>query len=287
MRLPRSMNELTRVIPKKMTLKECIGILSSAGIKNARDEARLLFREIGKIPAYALVSENAECDSDELILAVSRRTKREPLQYIIGEVDFFKERYEVTPDCLIPRPDTEILVEYAVNNIPDGAYFLDLCTGSGCVAVSTLKNTKNTRATAYELVPETAELARRNAQRNGVTDRLRVKILDLMSSIPEESGVYAVLSNPPYVAEPVYTELDDEIFHEPKAAFVGGADGADFYRRFVPIYKKVISDDGFMAFEIGYDQGALMFSLAEENGLSIEIIKDFSGNDRVAVMKRR
>ena len=118
-----------------MTLKEAIEKLRAAGVESADYDARELFR----FYRHGTVTLNTECDSPELLSAVERRANREPLQYIIGEVGFYRESYKVTPDCLIPRPDTETLVDYAVKHIPEGASFLDLCTGSGCVAVSTLK----------------------------------------------------------------------------------------------------------------------------------------------------
>lgn len=271
----------------QMTLNEATEILRSAGIASAREEARILFREVGKIPPHQLVFPEVECSCSELISAVKRRAEREPLQYILGEVGFFGERYTVTPDCLIPRPDTEILVEYAVKNLPRGAHFLDLCTGSGCVAISTLKHTDSTRADAYDISEGALRVAAQNAEKNGISDRLTLHKLDLMTEMPDVSRPFAVLSNPPYVTDSAYLALEPEIYSEPRAAFVGGADGADFYRRFVPLYKDIIDPAGFMAFEIGFDQAPLMLALAEENGLRAEIIKDLSGNDRVAVMRPR
>ena len=127
-----------------MTLNEAAKILSEAGIESARDEARIIFHKIGGIPRHERVCSTVSSSSEAVISAVSRRAEREPLQYIIGECDFYRESYLVTPDCLIPRSDTEILVDFAVNNIPDGAHFIDLCTGSGCIALSRdLKFTEN------------------------------------------------------------------------------------------------------------------------------------------------
>ena len=120
-----------------MTYKEAVRILTDAGIDSAQYDARELFCHIGGYTVGEILLANPECGSAELASAVARRAKREPLQYIIGEVEFYRERYRVTPDCLIPRADTEILVDYAVKHLPVGASFLDLCTGSGCVAIST------------------------------------------------------------------------------------------------------------------------------------------------------
>lgn len=270
-----------------MTLKEAIGRLELAGIDEPRLEARQIFRHIGKIPSYMLVGNPDKISSGEVDFAVERRCKREPLQYIIGEVDFYRESYRVTPDCLIPRQDTELLVDYAVRNIPCGKKFLDLCTGSGCVAISTLKNTKQTYAVGYDISKGAIELARENAERNGVSDRLRLVRADLMSSVADGDGVFAVLSNPPYVSEKEYEELQPEIAYEPTGAFVGGADGGDFYRKFIPDYKDIIADEGFIAFEIGCKQGALMRELSELWQMKLEIISDIEGRERVAVFRKK
>ncbi len=266
-----------------MKLSEAVKILSDAGIVSAAHDARTLFETVGGMKAYQLVSGDAECEAEGLPAALKRRAMREPLQYIIGEVDFYREHYKVTPDCLIPREDTEILVDYAVKNLPRGAVFFDLCTGSGCVAVSVLKNTKDTRAYAYDISEAAISVARENAAKNGVSGRIEFRALDLMRESPDVARAYAVLSNPPYVSNTAYEGLEGEIFHEPKCAFVGGEDGGDFYRKFIPEYKKVIDKEGFLAFEIGFDQKGLMEELARENGMSLKILKDLSGNDRTAI----
>lgn len=262
-----------------MTLNEAVKIFEKAGIDSPLYDARALFRLYCPEPVML----NTACDDPELLAAIQRRTEREPLQYIIGNVDFYRENYIVTPDCLIPRADTEVLVDFAVKNLPEGARFIDLCTGSGCVAISTLKNTKNTTATAADISPAALEIARENAERCGVSDRLFLMQADVTKSAVGEA--FAVLSNPPYVADRVYESLEGEIFHEPKIAFVGGSDGGDFYRAITPLYKDKINKDGFIAYEIGYDQAELLRNIASESGMTCEIIKDLSGNDRVAVLR--
>ena len=267
-----------------MTYKEAVEILKAAGIDSAQYDARELFCHVGGYTVGEILLANPECGSAELASAIERRAAREPLQYIIGEVEFYRERYKVTPDCLIPRSDTEILVDYAVRHLPEGASFLDLCTGSGCVAVSTLKNTDNTRAIAVDINGGALAIAAENAHINGVEERLHLRRMDLMHEVVEEE-VFAVLSNPPYVSDDVYLGLEGEIFHEPKEAFVGGADGGDFYRHLTPIYKEKIAAEGFIAYEIGYDQAELLRAIAADCSMSCEIIKDLSGNDRVAVLR--
>ena len=207
------------------------------------------------------------------------------MAYIIGCVDFFNERYKVTPDCLIPRPDTEILVEFAVDHIPEGKEFIDLCTGSGCVAISTLCNTKNTTAIAADLSEAALAVARENAGFMGVEDRIEFLSLDVTKE-PIREKVFAVLSNPPYVSESAYRTLEPEIFCEPKMAFLGGEDGGDFYRTLTPLYRDVIEDDGFIAYEIGYDQADMLREIAEKNNMRASILRDLSGNSRVAVLRK-
>ena len=269
-----------------MTLKEITKRLRDAGIDSAEYDARLLFTELsGFNGRYPLPTD--ESDSVELMLALERRCNREPLQYILGSVGFYRESYEVTPDVLIPRADTEHLVDYAVSHLPKGAAFADICTGSGCIAISTLRNTKDTHAIAIDVSKGALNVARRNAEMNGVQDRIEFIEADVLKECPMKKGeLYATLSNPPYVARGVYANLEPEIYREPKMAFVGGEDGGDFYRALIPISKNAICDDGFAAFEIGYDQAELLRTLAEKARMSCEIIKDYSGNDRVAVLRK-
>ena len=268
-----------------MTLKEAIKALSDAGIESAGYDAREIFSIIGGLPRSALVLSDAECEGEAVIDAIRRRASREPLQYIIGEVDFYRESYFVSPACLIPRADTEILVDYAVKNLPRGVRFADICTGSGCVAISVAKNTQETKAVAVDISADALAIARKNAERNQVSDRIEFVMADAKSFVAEP--IFALLSNPPYVSDSAYLELEGEIFHEPKIAFVGGSDGGDFYRALTKIYKDVIAEDGFIAYEIGYDQAKMLSEIARESNMSCEIIKDLSGNDRVAVLRRK
>ena len=267
-----------------MRLSDAEARLAAAGIDEARTEARILFSRLGGLADYKLLFD-PECSSEELERAVSERCLRTPLAYILGDVEFYRESYRVSPDCLIPRPETELLVDYAVKHIPEGARFADICTGSGCIAVSTLKNTNKTSAVALDLSPAAIGIASENAERNGVSDRIEFITGDALSGIDGE--FFAILSNPPYVSEEAYSALEPEIYAEPKMAFVGGTDGGDFYRRMIPLYKSNLSRGGFLAFEIGYDQGELLLALAAENGMSAEIIKDYSDLDRIAVLRNK
>ena len=265
-------------------------MLRDSGIENAREEARIIFSELGGIPRHSLLLGECESSDPRVLEALRRRSGREPLQYILGEVSFYRERYRVTPDVLIPRSDTELLVEYAINNIPEGSLFYDLCTGSGAVAISTLAGKESTRAIATDICEATLEVARYNAEQNRVARRVSFMISDALlppDGILREGRPFAILSNPPYVTDSEYLALEKEIFFEPKRAFVGGVDGGDFYRAITKNYKDIIDPDGFIAYEIGYDQEELIRAVAEANRMSVSILRDLSDNPRVAVLKNR
>lgn len=269
-----------------MKLTEAISILTEAKIENPKHDARVIFKKLGGLRDYELLSPAACSDTPAIIRAIERRAKKEPLQYIIGEVDFYRESYKVTPDCLIPRQETELLVDYAVKNIPTGKKFIDICTGSGCIAISTLSNTSDTTAIALDLSEGALRVANENAKRNGVFDRIEFVCRDALAE-PCNGLFFAVLSNPPYVTEAAYAALEPEIYAEPRMAFLAGEDGLIFYRAIVKLYKDNIEKDGFFAFEIGYDQGEALRKIASEHGMSAEIIKDYSGLDRLAILKHK
>ena len=270
-----------------MKLKEAVDILSKAEIADPLREARLIFSQLSGLKQYELLSPEAVSDSESLTEAVYRRAKREPLQYILGKAYFYRECYKVTNDVLIPREDTEILVDYAVKSIPRGSRFLDLCTGSGCIALSVLNNTEKTTAIAVDLSEKALEIAKENSKELNLSSRVSFIHADATKKIDGCGKFFAVLSNPPYVTKKAYDTLEKEIYFEPRMAFVGGEDGGDFYRQITPIYKDMLEDGGFIAYEIGYDQGELIQNVAREHGMIAEIIKDFSQNDRVAVLRKQ
>ena len=267
-----------------MTLKEATEALAAAGVADPLSDARRIFAELGGVSRHDLFSPAVSTDREEAVSAVARRAKREPLQYILGEAYFYRERYKVTPDCLIPREDTELLVDFAVKNLPRGALFIDLCTGSGCVALSVLNNTRDTRAIMVDLSPGALSVARENAVALGLDGRAELRLCD--ATEPFDCGeIFAVLSNPPYVSSSAYEKLEKEIYFEPSMAFLGGEDGADFYRKITSIYRDKIAKDGFIAYEIGYDQGELIKEIADATRMTATVCKDLSGNDRLAVLR--
>lgn len=267
-----------------MTLSDAIERLRAAGVPDAEYDARAIFSYFGGFRDFELVSRGVSSDEPMLLDAISRREKREPLQYIIGECDFYRERYFVSPDCLIPRSDTEVLVDLAVKRLPRGARFIDLCTGSGCVALSVLNNTHDTTALAVDISPAALAIAKKNAHRLGLDSRVEIREGDALGEAIGDQ-LDAVLSNPPYVTDGEYLALDREIYFEPRGAFVGGEDGGDFYRAITENYKNSLKKGGFIAYEIGADQAALLEKIAADNAMSCEIINDLGGRARVALLK--
>ena len=269
-----------------MTYRDLCARLKQASIDSPEWDAALLLEHFCQVhPSAVGLDPTADYSSQALEKAVKQREARFPLQYILGEWSFYRQTYEVTPDCLIPRSDTEILVEEAIRRLPHGAHFADLCTGSGCIAISTLCERPDTTAYAIDKFEATLAVAMRNASKNGVANRLSLSVADVLKdgALPSDMQFDAILSNPPYIRTSVVGELAPEVLAEPAAALDGGSDGLLFYRAILQNGKKHLKNGGFFLFEIGFDQAEDIARLAKEAGYPCcKIIKDLSGNDRVA-----
>lgn len=272
-----------------MRLTEAAARLRAAGIENEIYEARLLFSHFGGLAPSMLYGRDAEAEDARIEPYLLRRERHEPMAYILGEQGFYRESYLVSPETLIPREDTEILVDDAVRRLPKGARFADLCTGSGCIALSVLNNTEGTTAVAVDLSEGALKVARKNAERLGLSDRARFAQADVLSDalsevLSSDAPFDAILCNPPYIPREVYETLAPEIFFEPESAFVGEEEGMIFYRVLISALRPMLKAGGFLSFEIGYDQAERMRALAQESGYDAEILKDLSGNSRVALL---
>ena len=268
-----------------MTYRQLCALLQEAKIENAEWDALCLMEHFCAV-SPSLLRTNPDCNYENAALedAIRRRLAHEPLQYILGEWEFYRQKYEVSPDCLIPRADTEILVETAIRLLPKGAHFADLCTGSGCIAISTLAERVDTTAVALEKFPATLSLAERNAKKNNVGARFCGILADVLSPSPDFEGTRfdAILSNPPYIPSADIKGLSPEVHAEPIAALDGGDDGLIFYRAILKNYKALLKEDGFFLFEIGFDQAEALTALGKEHNFEhIRVIRDFGGNDRV------
>lgn len=226
-------------------------------------------------------------DKDELAAVLKRVENGELLAYIIGEWFFYRHYFKLNRDCLIPRPDTECLVEVALSKLGVGERFADLCTGSGCIGLTILDERPDCPLGLLIDIQEGAlDAARENAAALSLTSRASFVHTDLLCDDPlggERFGL--IISNPPYIPSDdiaAYPTLSAE----PRIALDGGGDGLCFYRRFLSAFAKNLTEDGGFVFEIGFDQGDAMCTLASEQGFSAEITKDLSGNDRVAYLTK-
>ena len=263
---------------------ELARLLQMAGAEEARDTAALLLEHIcGATHTELLTDRDRLWQGDGLEEAVARCLKRYPVQYVLGYWDFYGCRFKVSEHCLIPRPDTEVLVEEAIRKIPHGASVLEIGTGSGCVAIALLRARPDLTVTAMEKFPDTLALAVENAERNGVSDRFVPLLADVRTAMADGVGFEhapygAIVSNPPYIPHDVIATLEPELAYEPEAALDGGEDGLDFYRVMLEEYRSLLDKDGFFLFEIGYDQAQAVADLAQG---AVRVIRDLGGKDRV------
>lgn len=265
-----------------MTLRSLEARLRAAGIADAQTDARLLLSHFfGVCAAHLLAEPEREYDSEALAAAVAAREARIPLQHILGEAWFFDECYEASANCLIPRADTELLVEEAIHLLPDGALFADLCTGSGCIALSVLAHRPDLSAIAVDVSAAALAVARRNAARLALTERVRFLEADLLcDALPCPPPTY-ILSNPPYIPSAVVPTLAPELAAEPRIALDGGEDGLLFYRTLLSRFTPKL-----FLLEIGFDQGAAVCALGEAAGYRATCKKDAGGNDRLVLLEK-
>lgn len=226
----------------------------------------------------------ADCDIAEF---QSRLDGGEPFAYILGEWYFWDETYKVTPDVLIPRPDTEHIVEAALKYLPENGRMCDLCCGSGCIGISTVRHKSGAVCLSCDISAKALDITLHNAALNGVSDSITVKQLDVLdhAALADIGKFDVVTSNPPYIRTDVIPTLDT-VQHEPKLALDGGADGLIFYRALLDAFDNVVADGGVMVLEIGYDQGDDLRGLCGERGLLCEVRRDYGGNERVCLVRR-
>jgi release factor glutamine methyltransferase len=196
---------------------------------------------------------------------IERRASGEPLQYITGHQEFFKLDFEVTPDVLIPRPETELIVEASLgllHNDPE-PYFADIGTGSGCIAISMLHELPAARAIAADLSPTALRVAQRNAERHGVVDRLELRESDCFSALEASGSFGLIASNPPYVSDDELKSVQREVSHEPRAALAAGSDGLSVIRRLLREARPFLRSGGHLVFEVGFGQSAAVEHLID------------------------
>ncbi len=264
------------------------------GVASPRLDAEVLLSHVlGKDRMYLYVNFDQPLEAGELAVfreAVKKRAMRVPVAYITGRREFFGLPFAVTPAVLIPRPDTEVLVETALRRLQeaDSPLVLDIGTGSGAIIVSLLRKLPTARGMATDISAEALAVAADNAANLGVADRLELCRGDLLTPV---AGLAfdAIVSNPPYISARDMAALEPELGYEPRGALAGGADGLDFYRRLAGGAAAHLKPGGFLAVEVGAGQARQVAALATEaTGLAAaEIVKDYAGVERVVVLERR
>lgn len=258
--------------------------LEAAGITDAKSDVNLLFFYLlGYDRNYLFMHANDEINSEQVDIifkALDKRVNRIPLQHITGKQEFMGLEFDVSKDVLIPRFDTENLVEEALILANDGDKILDICTGSGCIIISIMQYKNDIQGFASDLSERALETAEHNAKKHN-KDITFIKS-DIFDDI-EETGYDVIVSNPPYIKTSVIDSLMDEVKeHDPYMALDGGDDGLVFYRKIINGSRNYLKNFGYLLVEIGYDQGEEVKMLFEENGFKdVCVKKDLSGNDRV------
>ncbi|OGW56055.1 MAG: protein-(glutamine-N5) methyltransferase, release factor-specific [Nitrospirae bacterium RBG_19FT_COMBO_55_12] len=293
-----------------MTLADAINkaasTLSARGVSNARLDAEVLLRFIlNRDRAWFMTHANEPLDEDKRGLfekAVARRAKREPLQYIVGKQEFWGLDFIVRPEVLIPRPETELVVETALkitervrrSTEADTPFtIVDLCTGSGCIAVSLAREMRNARFFAIDTSGKALAVARENARKHGVSERIRFLKGDLFQPLEEldfRSQVDIVTANPPYIRSGDLRGLQPEVRdYEPEIALIAGPEGGEIHQKIIEAAPAFLKKHGSLIMEMGEGQAEALIEIMNENGkyAAPEILKDLAGIERVIVAKKK
>jgi release factor glutamine methyltransferase len=270
-------------------------VLRKAGVPEARREAGSLLAHVSGHDRTFLISHVDASLTEEVLIRfrenIDRRSSGEPLQYITGIQDFFGRQFRVTPDVLIPRPETELVVEAALQLIDsqDPAVICDVGTGSGCIAVTLLCERACARAVAVDISAKAIGVARQNAVDQSVDERILFAVSDCFNSLPNGEQIFdLIVSNPPYVSAAALPGLQREVRdHEPLAALTPGPDGLTMIGRLIQEAPDFLKPEGHMILEIGFDQGEAVENLIDSNRWHlIEIRPDLQGIPRIVVLQR-
>lgn len=266
------------------------GHFEKQAVDSPRLTAELLLGHVLSLPRVKLYMDLERPLSKEELATyralIQRRLAGEPTQYVIGHKEFYGRRFAVDARVLVPRPETELLVEAALRSVPKDApaRVLDLCTGSGCVAVTIAAERPQASVWATDLSPGALAVAKANAEALGLDGRVTFFEGDLLAPVPAEARFDVIVSNPPYVKSGEIAGLQREVQQEPRLALDGGADGLDVIRRLVPAALARLKPGGLLALEIGEDQGAALRDILTRAGArDVTIEKDLAQHERLAL----
>ena len=260
------------------------------------DAETLLLHVLGKNKAWLLAHREEEISPDRAArydTLVERRYAGEPIQYITGQQEFYGLLLHVSPAVLIPRPETELLVETILHLLPEDARIVDVGTGSGAIAIALAVHLPNAEITALDISPEALTIAATNASEHNVSDRIHLHPSNLLSALrPNEASVWscqgfdAIVSNPPYIPESDRASLHPQVReHEPAAALFAGSDGLDLYRRLIPQAYAVLKPNGLLALEIGHGQREALAALLQ-TWREVSFIDDLQQIPRVVLARK-
>ena len=264
--------------------------LQKKGVEAPRANAEILLAEILKCKRLELyLSFDKPLAENEVQIyreAIRKRGLRIPLQYIVGNVEFYGLKLIVNENVLIPRPETELLVEKIINESvkSESLKILDIGVGSGNISLSILKNLPNTNVVAIDISEIALEVAKQNAELNLLQNRIELKHFDIMKDDLNSLGKFdLIVSNPPYVSENDFEFLEPELkVHEPRIALTDNSNGISFYKRIIEISDQILGKHGKIYFELGLGQSDIVKKLFEEKGFNnILMTKDYSGIDRI------
>ena len=269
--------------------------LKNKGIESPQKEARILLGHVMDCKPIDVIAryddEPTEAERTQFKDLIKRRVEGWPVAYLTGQREFYLLSFDVTPAVLIPRPDTETLVMQAIDALKGqhAPRILDLGTGSGCIAVSLAHQCKTATVTAVDVSPDALEVAKRNAVKHGVTERVSFVAGDLFHPLPTDSTFNLIVSNPPYVTPTEIAELAPDVRdHEPRIALDGGPDGLAFYRRITMDAAKYLAVGGRVMVEIGWTQEPAVRALFEARPefTDVKSFRDMGGHWRVVMAKK-
>ncbi len=273
-----------------LTLKDILikssDYLKKKKVENSRLETELIishFLQINRMDIY-LQFERVLTDNEasKLRNAITERGKRKPLQYIIGQVEFLDIVLKIDENVLIPRPETEFMTDLILKSEPKCHSILDLCTGSGAIAIAIKKRWQESKLTATDISQNALDIAKQNATFNHV--EIDFVLSDIFEKINNRFDL--IISNPPYISQDDYQKLEPELFFEPKNSLVADENGGFFYKTIIQQAKNYLNPQGKIYLEIGSEQAELITKLVGENSYSdVTIIKDLAGFDRIAIIK--
>ena len=267
-------------------------MLKSKEIDTARLDSQLILGKVlNKDKIYLMINSNKEVEKEkeeEFLNLINKRMENMPERYILEEVDFMGLDFYIEEGVLIPRSDTEVLVEEVLKIIEEDEklYVCDLCSGSGAIGISLAYYRKNIMVDLIDFYEKPEKISKKNIIKNNLENQVKFIKSDLLKEPIKELKKYDIIvSNPPYIKEDVIeTLMDDVKNYEPRSALSGGDSGLIFYERIVEESKKVLKENGILAFEIGYDQGDSVSNIMKNNGyIDIKVVKDLAGLDRVVI----